>query len=66
MSQVVTQGFSQKRKMLRNTLSSLLDREQILAYFEDLAIVPNVRAEDLSVATWVALSNKILKERPAP
>ncbi|NJN20082.1 MAG: 16S rRNA (adenine(1518)-N(6)/adenine(1519)-N(6))-dimethyltransferase RsmA [Leptolyngbya sp. RL_3_1] len=63
LSQVVTQGFSQKRKMLRNTLSSLLDREQVLAHFKALAIAPNVRAEDLSVATWVALSNKILKER---
>jgi 16S rRNA (adenine1518-N6/adenine1519-N6)-dimethyltransferase len=63
LSQVVTQGFSQKRKMLRNTLSALMDREQILAHFADLDIAPNVRAEDLSVATWVALSNKILKER---
>lgn len=63
LSQVVTQGFSQKRKMLRNTLSSLLEREQILAHFAALDIAPNVRAEDLSVSTWVALSNKILKER---
>jgi 16S rRNA (adenine1518-N6/adenine1519-N6)-dimethyltransferase len=63
LSQVVTQGFSQKRKMLRNTLSALMDREQILAHFADLDIASNVRAEDLSVTTWVALSNKILKER---
>ena len=63
LAQTVTQGFSQKRKMLRNTLSSLIEREQLLAYFDDLAITPNVRAEDLSVATWVALSNKILKEQ---
>ncbi len=66
LSQVVTQGFSQKRKMLRNTLSSLMERDLILAHFEALAIAPNVRAEDLSVATWVALSNKILKERLSP
>lgn len=55
-------GFASKRKMLRNNLSALIERSQLLDLLAALAIADNVRAEDLSVTDWVALSNKMLEE----
>lgn len=56
---LVKVGFSSKRKMLRNNLQSLLERDNLTHLLEQLEINPQVRAEDLSVAQWVALSNLI-------
>ncbi|MCA1992039.1 MAG: 16S rRNA (adenine(1518)-N(6)/adenine(1519)-N(6))-dimethyltransferase RsmA [Coleofasciculus sp. S288] len=50
-------GFSSKRKMLRNNLKSVVDRDRITHLLEQLEVNPQVRAEDLSVQQWVALSN---------
>ncbi|MGA7934779.1 MAG: 16S rRNA (adenine(1518)-N(6)/adenine(1519)-N(6))-dimethyltransferase RsmA [Kovacikia sp.] len=52
-------GFSSKRKMLRNNLQSLVDRDRLTALLQQLGINPNVRAEDLGVADWVTLSNRL-------
>ncbi|NEO32622.1 MAG: 16S rRNA (adenine(1518)-N(6)/adenine(1519)-N(6))-dimethyltransferase RsmA [Symploca sp. SIO3C6] len=60
-------GFSSKRKMLRNNLKSVvkvinqassveLDLTNLL---EQLEVNPQARAEELSVAQWVALSNTL-------
>ena len=54
---LVKQGFSQKRKMLRNNLKSLVDRDRLTTLLEAMAIDPQVRAEQLSVKQWVELSN---------
>lgn len=64
LEQLVTTGFSSKRKMLRNNLSSLLDRSQLLALLAALNIPATARAEDLTVENWVTLSNKMLEETP--
>src|SRR5919199_1157809 len=56
---LVKVGFSSKRKMLRNNLQSLLERDNLTHLLEQLEINPQVRAEDLSVNQWVALSNLI-------
>ncbi|MBW4649978.1 MAG: 16S rRNA (adenine(1518)-N(6)/adenine(1519)-N(6))-dimethyltransferase RsmA [Kastovskya adunca ATA6-11-RM4] len=50
-------GFSSKRKMLRNNLRSVIDRDRLTDLLEELEVNPQVRAEDLSVAKWVELSN---------
>lgn len=50
---VVQMAFSQRRKMLRNTLKSLLDE----AAFAELEIKPSSRAEDLSVDDYVRIAN---------
>lgn len=65
---LVKQGFSQKRKMLRNNLKSLVERDQVTAVLEAMAINPQVRAEQLSVESWVVLSNRIadLQETVSP
>lgn len=55
-------GFATKRKMLRNNLKGILERDRLTALLEDLGVNPQARAEDLSVAKWVALSNCITED----
>lgn len=52
-AKVVLQAFSQRRKTLRNTLKGLIDD----ADFAKLEINPQFRAENLSVAQFVAIAN---------
>lgn len=56
-------GFSSKRKMLRNNLKATVDLEKLSQFLEELQINPQSRAEDLSVANWVALSNNLGQDR---
>jgi 16S rRNA (adenine1518-N6/adenine1519-N6)-dimethyltransferase len=56
---LVKLGFATKRKMLRNNLQSVVDRDRLNELLESLDLNPQSRAEDLSVAHWVALSNKL-------
>lgn len=56
---LVTLGFAAKRKMLRNNLQAIIERDRLTQLLEQLEINPQARAEDLSVAQWVALSNKV-------
>jgi 16S rRNA (adenine1518-N6/adenine1519-N6)-dimethyltransferase len=53
LATLVAAAFSQRRKMLRNTLKGLVDE----ATFARLGIAPEARAETLSVADYVALGN---------
>ncbi len=53
LSQVVQTAFSQRRKMLRNTLRGTLSD----AGFAELGIDPTRRAEDLAVADYVRIAN---------
>lgn len=55
LERVVQQAFSQRRKMLRNTLKGLLDE----AAFAELGIDPTARAEDLAVADYVRIANAL-------
>ncbi|MFM7363280.1 MAG: 16S rRNA (adenine(1518)-N(6)/adenine(1519)-N(6))-dimethyltransferase RsmA [Cuspidothrix sp.] len=55
-------GFGSKRKMLRNNLQSVIERDRLGQLLEQLQINPQVRAEDLSVAQWVSLVNMIGNE----
>jgi len=52
-------GFGSKRKMLRNNLQGIISRETLSNLLETMGINPQVRAEDLSVEQWVALSNQV-------
>ncbi len=56
---LVKSGFSAKRKMLRNNLQSLVERDHLTHLLEKLEINPQVRAEDLSVSQWVTLANQL-------
>lgn len=61
LSQLVKLGFSQKRKMLRNNLQSVVDRATLSAILEGLSLNPQTRAEGLGVGEWVALSDAVGK-----
>jgi 16S rRNA (adenine1518-N6/adenine1519-N6)-dimethyltransferase len=52
-ARIVLAAFSQRRKMLRNTLREHFGEDQL----EALGIKPTARAEELSVADYVALAN---------
>lgn len=52
---LVAAAFSQRRKMLRNTLKGIVDD----ALFARLGIAPTARAEALSVSDYVSLSNAV-------
>lgn len=53
LSQLVAQGFSQRRKTLRNALRDLASEADLAA----AAIDPGARAETVGIAEWVDLSN---------
>ena len=55
LRQVVNAAFSQRRKMVRNTLKPLLSSEQI----EAAGVDPTERAEQLSEADFVALAKQL-------
>ncbi len=56
---LVKLGFGEKRKMLRNNLQSVVERDRLTHLLEQLEINPQSRAEDLSVSQWVALANEL-------
>lgn len=62
LEQLVKQGFSSKRKMLRNNLKGDLDRDHLTSTMSALEISPQARAEDLSVSQWVALANHLASQ----
>lgn len=53
LEKLVTQSFHMRRKTLRNNLKGLLSEDEIMA----LGIAPEVRAETLSLAQFVAMAN---------
>lgn len=60
LSQVVSAAFSQRRKMLRNTLKELFDSAALQA----LGIAPDCRPEDVAVEDYVRLA-QVLAARAA-
>jgi len=57
LENLVKLGFGSKRKMLRNNLQSVIDRDRLTHILEKLEINPQARAEDISTQQWVTLSN---------
>lgn len=63
LDRLLTLGFATKRKMLRNNLISEIDRDLLVLILENMGINAQVRAEDLDVAQWVALSEAVIKAK---
>jgi 16S rRNA (adenine1518-N6/adenine1519-N6)-dimethyltransferase len=63
LERLLTLGFATKRKMLRNNLVSEIDRDRLVLILESMGINGQVRAEDLDVTQWVALSEAILEAK---
>ena len=59
LSRVVAAAFSQRRKMIRNTLKGMADEATLTA----CGITPTARAEDLGVADFVRLTNHLHQQR---
>ena len=59
LEKLVKLGFANKRKMLKNNLKGILESDRLRELLERFEINPQCRAEDLSVAQWVALSNAL-------
>jgi 16S rRNA (adenine1518-N6/adenine1519-N6)-dimethyltransferase len=55
--QLLSLGFSNRRKMLYNNLDCVIERSHLSQILQSLGINPQARAEELSVAQWVALAN---------
>lgn len=60
LNRVTTQAFNQRRKTLRNALSSLFSAEQLTALHIDL----NARAENLALADYARLANWLCDNPP--
>ncbi|KGQ71383.1 16S rRNA (adenine(1518)-N(6)/adenine(1519)-N(6))-dimethyltransferase [Chelonobacter oris] len=60
LNRVCSQAFNQRRKTLRNALSTLLSAEQLTA----LEVDQNARAENLSVADYARLANWLSDNPP--
>jgi 16S rRNA (adenine1518-N6/adenine1519-N6)-dimethyltransferase len=58
-SRLVTRAFSMRRKTLRNTLSGLMSASDLA----QLGIDPGKRAQDLPVAAFVTLANRIARRQ---
>ncbi|QHB17593.1 MULTISPECIES: 16S rRNA (adenine(1518)-N(6)/adenine(1519)-N(6))-dimethyltransferase RsmA [Mannheimia] len=61
LNRVTTQAFNQRRKTLRNALSSLFTAEQL----EALGINLTARAENLTIADYVRLANWLYENPPS-
>jgi 16S rRNA (adenine1518-N6/adenine1519-N6)-dimethyltransferase len=61
MFRIARSGFSQKRKMLRNTLSAglVIPPKDIESFLNRAGVDPKRRAETLTVAEWVKLAETI-------
>ena len=52
-------GFSAKRKQLVGIFAKHFDRETLLMRCAELGLAPDVRAEDLSLSTWLKLTTRL-------
>ena len=59
MEMLVKLGFASKRKMLRNNLKAVVERDRLFELLENLKVNPQSRAEDLTVQEWVTLANSL-------
>jgi len=54
-------SFNSRRKMLRNTLNSILSTEEIDELSESSKICFNLRPQDISIAQWIKLAENCIK-----
>jgi len=61
LDNLLKRGFASKRKMLRNNLQDLIERDRLTEIMQELDIPDNFRAEQLSIPQWVALSDFLVE-----
>lgn len=62
LSRVVARAFSMRRKMLRNTLADVISASEL----EEIGIDPGRRAQELEVAAFVTISNRLAGDGTGP
>ena len=62
LSRVVAQAFSMRRKTLRNTLAALIAAGELA----ELGIDPGMRAQELPVAAFVTIANRVFGAATGP
>jgi 16S rRNA (adenine1518-N6/adenine1519-N6)-dimethyltransferase len=55
LGRIVAEAFSKRRKTLRNALKNVAVEDELLA----AGIDPGKRPEEVSIAAWIALANRI-------
>lgn len=64
LRKVIAGGFRERRKMLRNNLAfTQLSQETLAEIFEELAVAPSARAENLPLSTFALLADAIQARR---
>ena len=53
--------FNSRRKMLKNTLNSILTYEEMIQLSQSSEICFNLRPQDLSIANWITLAQDCIK-----
>ncbi len=61
LESLVKVGFATKRKMLRNNLKGIVERDRLTEILVSLGSKPEARGEELSLEQWVRLSNRLAK-----
>jgi 16S rRNA (adenine1518-N6/adenine1519-N6)-dimethyltransferase len=59
-------GFGQKRKQLIGNLSTQFDREQVATILEEAKLTTTVRAEDISIETWLFIVARLTSTPLSP
>lgn len=59
VSALIDQGFTQRRKRLRNALAPLLDTARVDVALAAVGLAPDVRAEELPLTTWCELADAL-------
>ena len=54
-------SFNSRRKMLRNTLNSILSNEEINELSESSKVCFNLRPQDISIDQWIKLAENYIK-----
>ena len=65
LEKLVKQGFSTRRKMLRNNLKSWVESDRLMEILEAIQVRPDARAENLSISDWIHLSDALDSVLPA-
>jgi 16S rRNA (adenine1518-N6/adenine1519-N6)-dimethyltransferase len=59
LRQVIRAGFAQKRKKLKKNLQNIFDRETIEKIWKKQKLAENIRAQELPVEQWLALTDAL-------
>jgi 16S rRNA (adenine1518-N6/adenine1519-N6)-dimethyltransferase len=62
LDRLVKMAFATKRKMLRNNLQSVVERDRLTTLLESFQLNPQARAEEIGLEDWIRLSNALSAE----